>query len=293
MAKGEKQMGFYSSLIIFAGINLIAVLGVFLLVGLTGLFSFGQVGFMAIGAYVSAIAFLKYGIPFWIALLLSILAALIVGFLIGAVTLKLRSDYFALATYGFAEVVKTALVHFSDLTGGSMGVFGIPTLIDLPIMVVIGIISIYICRNFKNLKFGRTSLAIRNDELAAEVMGVDSFRHKMVVFLISAAMGAVAGVLLSFTTSYIEPDMFNWSKSVEIIIVVFFGGLNSLSGVVIASLFLSVLPELLSFGSAWRMVFYTAIIIVTIIYRPKGLFGYWEFSLDPKQWRKYFWRQTS
>lgn len=281
-------MSFYSSMLIFAGINLIAVLGVFLLVGLTGLFSFGQVGFMAIGAYVSAIAYLQYGIPFWSALLLSVFAALIVGFLIGAVTLKLRSDYFALATYGFAEVVKTALVYFSDLTGGSMGVFGIPTLVNLPMMVVIGIISIFVCRNFKNLKFGRTSLAIRNDELAAEVMGVDSYWHKMVVFLISAALGAIAGVLLSFSISYIEPDMFNWSKSVEIIIVVFFGGLNSLSGVVIASLFLSILPELLSFGSAWRMVFYTAIIIITIIYRPKGLFGYWEFSLNPKQWRKYF-----
>lgn len=275
---------FYSSMLVFAGINLIAVLGVFLLIGLTGLFSFGQVGFMAIGAYVSSIACMQWGLPLWAGILVSMLAALAIGFFIGAITLKMRTDYFALATYGFAEVVKTALIYFSDITGGSMGVFGIPTVVGLPAVTGAVLISIYICRNFKRLKFGRNSLAIRNDELAAAVMGVNSFRHKMAVFLLSAALGALSGALLAFSTSYIEPEMFNWSKSVELIIIVFFGGLNSLTGAVFATLFLSILPELLRFGSEWRMVLYTAIIIVTIIFKPTGLFGYFELSLNPRQW---------
>jgi len=272
---------FYSSMLTFAGINLIAVLGVYLLIGLTGLFSFGQVGFMAIGAYVSSIACLQWGLPLWVGILISIAFALIVGLFIGAITLKLRTDYFALATYGFAEVVKTALIYFSDITGGSMGIFGIPTAVNLPIVAVIAVICIMICANFKKLKFGRNSLAARNDSLAAEIMGINTFAHKMKVFLLSAVLGALSGALLAFSTSYIEPEMFNWSKSVELIIIVFFGGLNSLSGAVFATLFLSLLPELLRFGSEWRMVLFTFIIIVTIIFKPTGLFGYFEIPLNP------------
>ena len=112
-------------------------------------------------------------------------------------------------------------------------------------------------------------------------MGINTFAHKMKVFLLSAVLGALSGALLAFSTSYIEPEMFNWSKSVELIIIVFFGGLNSLSGAVFATLFLSLLPELLRFGSEWRMVLFTFIIIVTIIFKPTGLFGYFEIPLNP------------
>lgn len=270
---------YLTSILIFTGINLISVLGMFLLMGLTGLLSFGQVGFMAIGAYVTAISYMRFGLPFGVGLLLGVGVSLLVGLLIGTVTLKLRNDYFALATYGFAEVIKNVLIYFSGYTGGSMGVFGIPAIVTLPMVAVIFVAALVLCRNFKVSKLGRNSLAIRNDELAAKVMGIDIFKHKLFVFLLSAVFGSIAGSLFAFSTYYIEPNMFNWSKSVELIVIVFFGGINSLTGVVFAGIALTLLPEILHFGAEWRMVIYTAIIIVTMIYRPTGLFGRWELSL--------------
>jgi branched-chain amino acid transport system permease protein len=112
---------YLTSVLIFTGINLIAVLGMFLLMGLTGLLSFGQVGFMAIGAYAAALGYTKFGLPFGIGLLIGIVISLLVGLVIGTVTLKLKNDYFALATYGFSEVIKNVLIYFSSFTGGSMG----------------------------------------------------------------------------------------------------------------------------------------------------------------------------
>lgn len=269
---------YLTSILIFTGINLISVLGMFLLMGLTGLLSFGQVGFMAIGAYAAALGYTKFGLPFGVGMILGVGISLIVGFIIGTVTLKLKSDYFALATYGFAEVIKNVLIYFSSFTGGSMGVFGIPATVTLSLVTIIFLVGLVITRNFKVTKLGRNSLAIRNDELAAKVMGINVFKHKLAVFLLSAVFGSVAGSLLAFSTYYIEPNLFNWNRSISLIVIVFFGGISSLTGVVVAGLALTLLPEFLHFGAEWRMVIYTLIIIVTMIFRPTGLFGRWELS---------------
>ena len=269
---------YLTSVLIFTGINLIAVLGMFLLMGLTGLLSFGQVGFMAIGAYAAALGYTKFGLPFGIGLLIGIVISLLVGLVIGTVTLKLKNDYFALATYGFSEVIKNVLIYFSSFTGGSMGVFGIPASVTLPLVAVIFLVGLVITRNFKVTKLGRNSLAIRNDELAAQVMGINVFKHKLSVFLLSAVFGSVAGSLLAFATYYIEPNLFDWNRSISLIVIVFFGGINSLTGAVTAGLALTLLPEVLHFGAEWRMVIYTFIIIVTMIFRPTGLFGRWKIS---------------
>ena len=194
--------------------------------------------------------------------------SLLVGLVIGTVTLKLKNDYFALATYGFSEVIKNVLIYFSSFTGGSMGVFGIPASVTLPLVAVIFLVGLVITRNFKVTKLGRNSLAIRNDELAAQVMGINVFKHKLSVFLLSAVFGSAAGSLLAFATYYIEPNLFDWNRSISLIVIVFFGGINSLTGAVTAGLALTLLPEVLHFGAEWRMVIYTFIIIVTMIFRP-------------------------
>ena len=163
-----------------------------------------------------------------------IVISLLVGLVIGTVTLKLKNDYFALATYGFSEVIKNVLIYFSSFTGGSMGVFGIPASVTLPLVAVIFLVGLVITRNFKVTKLGRNSLAIRNDELAAQVMGINVFKHKLSVFLLSAVFGSVAGSLLAFATYYIEPNLFDWNRSISLIVIVFFGGINSLTGAVTA-----------------------------------------------------------
>jgi len=271
---------FIINVLVFAAIDLISVLGVFALIGLTGLFSFGQVGFMAIGAYISALSVTRYNLPFFVGVLMAVALSVLVGLLIGFLTLKLRTDYFALATFGFAEIVKAMLNHFDSFTGGAMGLYGIPVLTSAPLVFGVAVGAVILMRNFKNSKFGRDCIAIRTDELAASVMGIDVFWRKMTVFLLSAVLGAVSGALYAFYVTYIEPDMFNWGRSVELIIVVFFGGLNSLTGCVVSSLILSILPEVLRFASEWRTVLYILIVIVTILFRPSGLFGSWELSLQ-------------
>lgn len=271
-------MSFYQGVIIIVVINVIAVIGNFLLTGMTGLLSFGQASFMALGAYISGLLAVKFNILFPLAILLAIIASVFVGFIIALPVVKLRRDYFALTTFAFGEFLKAVLNLSVAITGGATGLAGIPYKVNIWIVLISLIIVILLVRNFRNSKFGKECLAIRDDELAARSCGIDSSRKKMIVFLFSVAITSFAGCLYGFYTCYIDPSMFGWTKSSELVIMVFFGGLNSLTGVIIGTIFLTLSLEILRFTGAWRMFIYVLIMIIIIDFRPQGVFANWELK---------------
>ncbi len=274
-------MDLFVSVITFTCITLIGVMGVFVVTGLTGLFSFGQASFMAVGAYVSGVLGAKYNLPFPVAIAAALLFGLAAGLIVGLPTIKLRRDYISLVTFGFGEAIIAILNNSASLTGGATGLSGIPQLTSLWLVLLSAAACIFIVANFKYSKFGRQCLALRSDELAARSMGINVNRIKLTAFLLAAVMTSYAGVLYGYYTTYVEPGMFNWTVSAEWIIIVFFGGINSLTGAIISALALASLPEVLRFASEWRIVIYCVIVLLIINFRPTGIFG--EYELFARQ----------
>ncbi|MHB9058607.1 MAG: branched-chain amino acid ABC transporter permease [Bacillota bacterium] len=271
-------MSYFITVGVFTAITIIGVLGTFVLTGLTGLFSLGQAAFMGLGAYVAALAVVTFHVPFPLAVVVAVLFALAVGYVIGYTTLKIRQDFFALATFGFGEAVRAVMNESVKWTGGAMGFAGVPQLTTPWLAAASLIAAVWLVRNVRYSKFGRDCLAIRTDELAAEVMGINAFDHKLKVFLLGAGLSAFAGALSAFFTTYVEPAMFGWTQSAVWIIMVFFGGRDSLTGAIFGAATLSALPEVLRFASQWRVAIYCLIILLIINFRPAGLFGRWELS---------------
>lgn len=264
------------SVITFTCITLIGVMGVFTVTGLTGLFSFGQAAFMAVGAYVAGVLGVKYNLPFPLAILIALCFGFLAGLIVGLPTIKLRRDYISLVTFGFGEAIIAILNNTSSITGGAMGLSGIPKRTTFILVLISAAVCIFIVSNFKYSKYGRQCLALRSDELAARSMGIDVNRVKLIAFLLAAVMTSYAGVMYGYYTTYVEPGMFDWTVSAEWIIIVFFGGINSLTGAVISALALASLPELLRFASEWRIVIYCVIVLVIINFRSSGIFGEYE-----------------
>ena len=259
----------------------IGVLGTHLLTGMNGMFSLGQAAFMGMGAYISAICVVNYGIPFPIAILISISITLIVAFLVGFATLRIRQDFFALATFGFGQAVIGLFTESVQVTGGALGFSNIPRLTTPTLAFVSVAVGIFLVWGIRKSHFGRDSLAIRENEMAAKSTGINVFRHKMTIFLISAALSAYAGVLMGFYNRYIDPNMYGWMVSVTWIIIVFFGGRDSLTGTLFGAVILLALPEVFRFAAEWRTTLYCITILLIINLRPSGLFGRWELSLKP------------
>ncbi|MBS3943103.1 MAG: branched-chain amino acid ABC transporter permease, partial [Dethiobacter sp.] len=199
--------------------------------------------------------------------------------IIGYPTLKLRKDYFSLITFGFGEAVAALLNFFDNLTGGSAGMAGIPRRTDLALVLISTIVIIWLVRNFKYSSYGRMCIALKNDDLAAKSFGINVFKLKMKVFVVSAIIATYAGVLYAFFTRYIEPAMFGWTHSAEWVIIVFFGGMNSLTGAVVSSILLTALPEALRFAAEYRIAIYCILIIFILNFRTKGVFGEYEINL--------------
>lgn len=264
-----------------AGIYLIATLGVSILTGFTGLFSMGHAGFMSIGAYVSAITTKFFGVPFYIGLIFGVVAAILVGMLVGFSTLKLRGDYFVITTLALGEIVKLVIENFADVTGGAKGMPDVVAGTTFQLVLVFDIVIIILLVNFLKSRHGRNCIAIREEELAASVIGIDVLKYKMVAMSISCALAGLSGGLLAHYMHYLHPVMFNMVKSNELIVIVILGGQGSLTGTVVSTIFLIFLPEILRVGSAqeWRMFLYGVLVVIVIIGRPSGLFGNREITL--------------
>lgn len=271
-------MSLLFSVLTFTSITLIGVVGVFLITGMTGMFSLGQASFMALGAYTSGILCSKFGVPFPVAIVAAIAMGVLFGLIVGLPTIRLRRDYIALVTFGFGEAIIAILNNMTSVTGGSMGLAGIPMYTNVVLALGSAAFCVWLAGNFKYSRFGRQCLALKTDELAAKSMGIDVNRIKLTAFLLSAGVTAYAGVLYGFYTTYVDPGIFNWSKSAEWIIMVFFGGVGSLTGAVVSTLILGMLPELLRFASEWRIVLYCVIVLTIINFKPTGLMGQKEIS---------------
>ncbi len=269
---------YYIGILILVCINLLAVLGLSLLTGFTGLFNFGQAGFLAVGAYTATILTTHYSVPFVPALLAGMFVSVLTSFVIGYPTLRLKGDYFAIATLGFGEGMRLLVENLEKLTGGSRGIPRIPTHTSLPLAVVASAIALWLVGNYVGSRHGRNCIAIREDELAAESIGVDSFRYKQVSFAINAALAGLSGGLLAHYVGFIQPSMFSMVKSTELIVMVIFGGMHSLTGAVFSALVLTSLPELLRTAQAWRLVAYGALVVLIMVARPEGLMGSWELT---------------
>lgn len=273
---------YVSGILILSGINLMTVLGLSLLTGFTGMFSFGHAGFMAIGAYAAATMTMKFGVPFFAALLIGGIAAMVVSLFIGKLTLNLKGDYFCIATLGFGEATRLILDNVQYF-GGARGLSSIPTVgtTTLPNVIIINIIAVFVLVCIIKSRHGRNMVAIREEELAAQTIGIDVFKYKMIALAISALYAGISGGMMAHYLGYIQPVMFKLVKSTELTIIVIFGGLGSVSGSVIGTILLTFLPEVLRSFYNWRLVIYGAAVILIMITRPQGLMGGKEINLKP------------
>lgn len=272
--------------------------------GYAGQFSIGHAGFYAMGAYTGG-AFTVYlgpllvralalsGLPAWVggavlllvAVLVGSLAAAVAGLVVGLPSLRLRGDYLAIATLGFGEMIRV-IIQNVPAVGGPYGFDGIPIYSSFFWVALFTVAIVWVSRNLLNSRHGRAMRALRDDETAAGALGVNVTYHKVSAFVLSSAMAGCAGALYAHYDGYLQPDSFNFIKSIEIIIMVVAGGLGSTTGAVIAAILLTVLPEGLRELQDYRMVIYSALLVVLMLVRPQGLFGRWELSADWLRRRK-------
>lgn len=258
-------------------INIILAIALNLITGITGQLSLGNAAFMAIGAYTSAFFSVNIGTPFIVSLLIGSLLAGLISIIVGIPTLKLKGDYFAITTLGVGEITRVLITNM-DSIGGARGFTAIPAKTTLNItyfsMILILIIMINIIKSTK----GRALIAIRENEIAAEAMGVNVIKYKVIAFFITAVLTGFAGGLFAHYTSFIQPTTFNFMKSIEIVTFVVLGGMGSITGSVISAILLTILPESLRSLSDYRMVMYSLSLVVLMIFRPQGLFGKLEIT---------------
>ncbi len=271
-------MEYIEGIIILACINLLSVLGLSLLTGFTGSFCFGQAGFMAIGAYTATLLTMKLHTPLAVSLLGGVLVSGLVSIPLGLPTLKLKGDYFAIATLGFAEAIRLLIENLEKITGGSRGIPSIPTLTTLPTILIVAIIAVLMVSSYINSRHGRNCIAVREDETAAQAIAVDTFRYKQISFFINSILAGLSGGFLAHYVGFIQPSMFGFSKSTELIVMVIFGGMHSVTGAVMGAFVLTSLPEILRAASAWRLVAYGALVVLIMVVRPEGLLGNWELN---------------
>ena len=275
-------MEYWLGVFTLVGIYLIAVLGVSILCGFTGMFTMGHAGFMALGAYTSALLTKTFDVPIFVGVIMGMLVAVAVGAIISFPTLRLREDYFIIVTLAIGEAIKLLIQYAVNLTGGARGLSDIPKGLSFATVWTIVIVTIILLKLYINSKNGRNCIGVREDELAAQSVGINVFSTKMEAMIISCALCGCSGALLAHYMHVLHPNMFAMLKSNELVTVVILGGRGSLTGTILAGLLLLPLPELLRFGSAqeWRMVLYGLLVVLVILFRPSGLMGTRELTVQ-------------
>lgn len=271
-------------------ITLVSVCGIYILTGLTGMFSLGSAAFMAIGAYVSGLLVLKAGLNMFTAFAAAIIFSVIIGYVIGFPIVRLRRDYISLVTLGFGESIAQLILLLSQYTGGAFGLIGVPRRVDVWFTLISAVIVITLTAFFKTSKFGRQCIAVKSDELAAQAMGINAAKIKMTAFLTSCALTSFAGCLYAFYVGYVGPTDFGWKKSADWVIMVFFGGVNSLTGSVLGGAFLTFLPQYMQGLNKYRYIVYAVLVLIILNFKPNGVFGEWELSV--RNIRKLFTRRN-
>jgi len=279
---------YYYSVLIIMGVNIILSVSLALLNGFTGLFTMGHAGFMAIGAYTSAsvVTFLLPDAPFIFQLLAGSLAAgvfsALIGFLIGTSCLRLAGDYLGMVTLGFGEIIRIVLLNV-DAVGGARGMTDIPVYMNLGSVFLLAIITIIVIKRIRDGRLGRAMLAIKENEMAANMMGINPLEIKVKAFVISSFLAGMAGSFFAHSEGYLSTQTFTFVKSFEVIAMNVVGGLGSLSGAILGAGILTVLPEALRTvqditGVDLRMIIYALTMILIMILRPQGLMGNKEWK---------------
>lgn len=292
--KGE----YYRGILITIGINIILATSLNVVCGYLGQLPLGHAGFMAVGAYAGAIfmkstpaaQLLRAGnnaavIPYLIiAVLLSALVAGLFGLLIGIPALRLKGDYLAIITLGFGEIIRVVLTNIDSVLGfkftyGASGLARIPKFTSLNVIFVFTVICLFLIHVFMKSRHGRAVLSIRDNEIAAESVGINTTFYKTTAFVFSAMLAGVAGCLYAGYIGSLYPSTFKFMKSIEILVMVVLGGMGSMLGSVISAIVLTALPEMLRSFSDYRMVAYSLALVLMMLFRPKGLMGTYDFSM--------------
>jgi branched-chain amino acid transport system permease protein len=276
----------YFLLIVTIGVNVVLAVSLNVVNGFTGQFSLGHAGFMAVGAYTAAKISLALagvrivGLPevvsdqlaFALALACSMGMAALAGFLVGMPSLRLRGDYLAIVTLGFGEIIRS-LIENTNALGAALGMGGLPQRTNLVWIGVSIIATVVMARRLAVSTQGRALFAIREDEVAAEAMGVDTTGYKVRAFTISAAYAGLAGGLIVHAIQLVTPKMFTFIRSFEIVVMVVLGGLGSVTGSIVTACVLTIALEALREFQQYRMVVYALLLIVLMLLRPQGIFG--------------------
>lgn len=277
----------YQTVLMTIGINIILAISLNLIIGVTGQFSLGHAGFMVIGAYSCGVV-LKHvmsGLPgVLLGIALGLLISAIVALIVAVPTLRLKGDYLAIATLGFGEIIRIVILNMK-LTNGAAGLI-LPKAVSWQMIYWAVVVSAIVIVNFGTSAHGRACISVREDEIAAEAMGINTTRYKILAFVIGAMIASAAGALYAGAFYVIKPDMFTYSKSIDILVLVVFGGMGSITGSFISSILVSLLNTMLQQFSSIRMIVYGLALVAIMVFRPSGLLGRKEFTFSGllKKW---------
>ena len=275
---------YYRDIMTLTGMYVVLALGLNIVVGQAGLLNLGYVAFYAIGAYTYAILSTTFGFPFWLGLVAGGSVAAAFAFLLGMPTLRLRGDYFAIVTLGLGEITRIILNNWDSMTGGPNGIskigrpviagYELHTTLDFYyLIIVIVIITIFTMHRLIASRIGRAWVAIREDEVAAEAMGVNTYRMKLLAFVLGSAWAGIVGVFFSAKMAFVSPESFTFFESVMILCMVVLGGMGSIPGIILGALLLITIPEIFRDFQDYRMLAFGIALVLMMVFRPQGLLG--------------------
>lgn len=274
---------YFMHILIMIGIYALLSLGLEIVLGQTGMFSLGHAAFYGLGAYTSALLVMRLNLPFWISLPLAMVVSGLFGVLLGFPVLRLRGDYLAIATLGFGELFRLAMVNFDGLTRGPMGLPGIPKpslfghVFSLQmyyfLIVVLVILGIATALRIFNSFLGRAFRAIKDDDDAAEYMGINTTKYKILAFAIGGVFAGAAGSFYAHYIMFISPDTFTYLDSSNMLAMVFLGGAGTIIGPILGAVLLTIIPEALRFLAEWRMLFVGLLMVLMMLFRSQGILG--------------------
>ena len=273
---------YYIQILMGIGISILMGLGTNLVLGFSGQFTLGQAGFMAIAAYSSAIitGMMTTYDGFYLSMVVGVIIAAVVALIFGIPTLRLKGDYLAIATLGMAEIIRIIIVNGGELTNGAAGLTGILPYTSWPVIYFFVVIITILVLNFLRSATGRQAITIREDEIAAESMGVNVTKLKVIIFVIGAMISAIAGSLYVSYIGTVVPKDFAIMKSIDYLIIAVLGGLGSITGTIIAAVVLGIINMFLQNVSNLRMIIYALALILVMLFRPGGLLGTKELYLS-------------
>ena len=272
------------SVILQCGVYSIMAVSLNICTGYLGQLPLGHAGFMAVGAYAGALFWKAVpGLPTPVAIVCGILiaglAASLFGVIIGVPALRLKGDYLAIITLGFGEIIRIAIINLPDITGGTPGLLNVPKYTNFTVTFLCLVVCCFVVHNLMHSRHGRAILAIRDNEIAADCCGINLTAYKVFAFALSAFFAGVAGAVYAGLQGSLFPKSFDFMASINVLVMVVLGGMGSMTGSIIAATLLTALPLIMQSFNSFRMVVYSLLLIMVMIFKPSGLLGHKDFSM--------------